>query len=191
MKNTLYIFIGALALAIAGCVSSGTYRVGCRTSSDDSWSCEGEIGGSFKQSPDANMLDQYDLRYFDSSKLAVRTASSNVALKATSSQISFTVYLYNDGSLVDARTFSASAINSTTIKASNHPEVTAWVRQYDGMVDDYKIDLQNVMFEQTDGTNTVVLEAYYDNSLDGGGSWSEYINPICLAKPWICDPEDW
>lgn len=188
-KREVLIVMLVVTAMLTACASSGTWRVGCTSRSSGEWECTGEVGGSFKQSPSETELDKYDLRYFDASKLKVRTTNSNVTLKTSNNSVSFTIRLYDNGALVGAKTFAASTPNNSTIKALSDSSVTSWVQQFDGMVDTFKVDLNNVEFAQTGGSNTVVLEAYYDSSLDSGGSWSEYINPICLAKPWICDDD--
>lgn len=170
------------AAVLAGCVTTGTYSVGCSVHSDHEWECNGRIEGHYKRGVDP----QVALAGFDATALKVDVSQSNVLFKQTAKP-SIVVSLKNDTKVIAARSFGASMVGGA-IALENPDELTSFLHRHSQSFNAWKVSVQGLEPVVKDGTNTFTMELYYQNELLGGAADSFYASAICRAKPWLCSP---
>lgn len=160
--------LAAAALTLTGCGVTWTFRIEC------------PAGGSIK---DCRIIGEirpkssfnWDFSDFDASNLYASVSGSDVSFVSSSGSVTATL-LDAYGSSIDAEVFSWYRSGSQ-ILLSNPSAVTSWVQQNGPSAEDLNFTWTNLMVEEHTGSNTMVVEVFYDSDLQGGDSHSWYVNP--------------
>lgn len=152
-------------------------KCGCKGSKcpggDVALECEVQGSVELKKYKPNTGVDAYDLADFDARKLRLETSSSSVKVQPTADPYAV-VTLTRKGKVVARRSFNL-AIEGDDIVPANHAALTSFVRNNYHNADDFEFDISNVEFESEVGSNTLVMELAYDDTILGGDSDAVYI----------------
>ena len=126
-----------------------------------------------------------DLAYFDASKVRAYIGNSNITLATTTSTVVAT--LKNGSTAVASSSFPVYR-SGNNIYFTSPATVTSWVRSQAGVANAFDLEMSPMAYNQTAGTNTFVVEVFYDADLVGGGAASRYVPPRQCQIGWCIEP---
>ncbi len=126
------------------------------------------IDGQF----DKSALTTEQIEQFNPALLYIETASSNIL--PTFPQTTANVSLKDGYNIVSSHSFSLYR-SGNRYYLSDPYSVKSWLLSHAEAFDTIEIELPNMDFAQQTGNNNVVIEAFYNDELIGGGSFSAYL----------------
>lgn len=126
-----------------------------------------------------------DLQYFDASKVRAYIGDSNITITSTNSTLVATL---RSGTTAVASNSFAVYRSGDNIYFSNPSAVTAWVRSMSGVANAFDLEVSAMNYQGGTGTNTYVVEVFYDADLVGGGAASRYIPPPQCQVGYCIEP---
>lgn len=129
------------------------------------------------------VVSESDIATFNAANAELSLSQSDVSFVSTSGEAY--VGLLSGANTIDSALFPYSR-TGTTIKFSNAPAVTNWVRSHTGMgVNGIELNIEDQTLQAHLGTNVVTAEIRYNNTILAGVSGSQYYTelPHCTPNP--------